>query len=264
MAGWLDGYVALVTGAASGIGAAVVARYVAEGASVVAVDRDGARLGTAAARFPDRVHAVEGDVRDYDTHARATAEALSRFGKLDVTVGNAGVFDFRRPLASYSPETLAATMDELLAINVRGYLYAAMATREALKASRGSMIFTGSVAGFHAGGGGVVYTLAKHAVVGLVRQLALELAPDIRVNGVGPGGTLTDLRGTAALGHDARSLGDDRPALARRIAEHVPLRLAQQPEDHAGVYVLLASRANARAMTGEFLMSDGGVGIRPA
>jgi NAD(P)-dependent dehydrogenase (short-subunit alcohol dehydrogenase family) len=90
-----------------------------------------------------------------------------------------------RPLASYSAETLAATMDELLAINVRGYLYAAMAAREALLQSRGSIIFTGSVASFNAGGGGIVYTLAKHAVVGVVRQLALELAPDIRVNCVG-------------------------------------------------------------------------------
>jgi NAD(P)-dependent dehydrogenase (short-subunit alcohol dehydrogenase family) len=264
MAGWLEGYAAIVTGGSSGIGAAVVARFVAEGANVVAVDRDGERLAAMVDKFPGRVRGIAGDVRDYATHERAVTEALSSFGKLDVTVGNAGVFDFRRPLASYSAETLVATMDELLAINVRGYLYAAMAAREALLRSRGCIIFTGSVASFNAGGGGIVYTLAKHAVVGVVRQLALELAPDIRVNCVAPGGTLTDMRGTAALGHGTRSLNDRRDELAKRIAEHVPLRLAQQPEDHAGLYVLLASRENARAITGEVLMSDGGVGIRSA
>jgi cis-3,4-dihydrophenanthrene-3,4-diol dehydrogenase len=124
------------------------------------------------------------------------------------------------------------------------------------------MIFTASVASFNAGGGGVLYTAVKHAVVGMIRQLALELAPAIRVNGVAPGGTLTGLRGTAALGHEQRSLADNAEALAERIAGAVPLRIAQHPEDHAGLYVLLASRENARAITGQVFVSDGGAGVR--
>jgi NAD(P)-dependent dehydrogenase (short-subunit alcohol dehydrogenase family) len=260
--GWLEGYATLVTGGTSGIGAAVVARYVQEGANVVVLDRDGGRLRALAERFPGRVVPVEGDVRDHRAHETAVAAALTSFGKLDVLVANAGVFDFNRPLASYDAASLAATMDELFAINVRGYLYAAMAAREALTKGSGSIICTASIAGLHAGCGGTVYTLAKHAVVGLIRQLALEFAPAVRVNGVGPGGTLTDLRGTEALGHGARSIAARYTQSEARIAESVPLKIAQRPEDHTGLYVLLASRENARAITGELLMSDGGVGVR--
>ena len=262
--GWLDGYVALVTGGSTGIGRAVAQRYLDEGASgVVILDRDVTPLADLTAQHPERCVAMQGDVRDYDSHASAVKTALGAFGKLDVLVGNAGIFDFHRPLRGYSPETLAATMDEIFGVNLRGYLYSAMAAREALIQSRGSMIFTASVAGLHAGGGGILYTASKHAIVGAVRQLAAELAPDVRVNGVGPGGTLTNLSGTHALGHATRSVADKREETAARIGASVPLRFAQVPEDHAGLYVLLASRSNARAITGEILMSDGGIGIRP-
>ncbi|MES2536997.1 MAG: SDR family NAD(P)-dependent oxidoreductase [Pseudomonadota bacterium] len=265
MSGWLPGQVALVTGGASGIGLAVVARYLAEGAAgVVVLDRDLAGLADLSAAWPGKLIGIAGDVREYAAHAAAVDACLQTFGQLDIMVGNAGVFDFRRPLRGYTPQTLAQTMDELFGINLRGYLYAAMASREALIERQGCMIFTASVASFHAGGGGVLYTMAKHAVLGMIRQLALELAPQVRVNGVGPGGTITSLRGTAALGHAARAINAQPELLAQRIEAGVPLQIAQQPEDHTGLYVLLASRANARAITGEVMMSDGGVGIRSA
>lgn len=262
--GWLDGRVALVTGAADGIGRAVVLRYLAEGASgVVGVDRDAAALARLAVEAGTaRFAGVTGDVREYATHERAVQLARERFGGLDVLVANAGLFDFRRPLRSYSAESLAATMDELFAVNLRGYLYAAMAAREALVARRGSLIATASVASFHSGGGGILYTMGKHAVVGLVRQLALELAPDVRVNGVGPGGTLTGLRGTDTLGQAARAINANPEAFDARVGAAVPLGFAQRPEHHTGLYVLLASGANAPAVTGEIFMSDGGVGAR--
>ena len=263
MNGRLEGCVALVTGAAHGIGRAVVRRYLEEGASgVVAVDRDADALEVLRDEAPDRIRTVAGDVRDFDTHRRATDRALDAHGRLDVLVGNAGVFDFWRPLRGYTDALLASSMDELFAINVRGYLYSALAAREALVASRGCMVFTASVAGFHAGGGGVLYTMAKHAVVGMIRQLALEMAPDVRVNGVGPGGTVTGLAGTEALGHADRRAAADAQSFRSRMANAVPLRAAQEPEDHAGLYVLLASRRDGRAITGEVMMSDGGVGIR--
>lgn len=262
--GWLDGTVAMVTGGESGIGRAVVLRYLDEGATgVVVVDRNADGLAALKAKHPKRIATVAGDVRDYVTHAQAVQHALKTFGKLDTLVGNAGVFDFHRPLKGYTPEALAATFEEIFAVNLRGYLYAAHAAHEALIASRGAMIFTASVASLHAGGGGPLYTASKHAVAGLIRQLAAEFAPDVRVNGVGPGGTLTNLSGTAALGHDKRHMSDKRAEAAERIGNAVPLRFAQEPEDHTGLYVLLASRANSRAMTGEILMSDGGIGIRP-
>lgn len=261
--GWLPGQVALVTGGASGIGLAIVARYLDEGAAgIVVLDRDLSGLADLSAAWPGKIIGTAGDVRDYATHQTAVDTCLREFGQLDILVGNAGVFDFRRPLRSYTPESLIATMDELFDINLRGYLFAALASTAALTASKGCMIFTASVASFNAGGGGVLYTMAKHAVLGMVRQLALEFAPAVRVNGVGPGGTITRLRGTAALGHADRAINAQADLLAQRIEAAVPLQIAQQPEDHTGLYVLLASRTNARAITGEVMMSDGGVGIR--
>jgi len=261
--GWLQGRVAMVTGAAEGIGRAVALRYLAEGAAgVVALDRDAQGLATLQAQAPGRVHPVAGDVREHDVHVRAVASACERFGGLDVLVANAGLFDFRRPLRSYTAESLASTMDELFAVNLRGYLYAAMAAREALAARHGCIIATASVASFHAGGGGILYTMGKHAVVGLVRQLALELAPQIRVNGVGPGGTLTGLRGTDALGQSARAINAHPESFDARVGAAVPLGFAQRPEHHTGLYVLLASATEAAAVTGEIWMSDGGVGAR--
>jgi len=262
--GWLDGYVTIVTGGASGIGRAVAQRYLAEGArGVVIVDRAIDGIADDPHHRSGQLVAIAGDVRDYTVHEAAVATALERFGRLDVTVGNAGIFDFRKGLDSFTPAALTAAFDEIFAVNLRGYLFAAHASRDALLRHRGSMIFTASVAGLHAGGGGVLYTASKHAVVGMIRQLAADLAPDVRVNGVGPGGTLTDLRGLAALGQSDRSLASRRDEMSKRMETSVPLRFAQKPENHTGLYVLLASRENSPATTGEILMSDGGLGIRP-
>lgn len=263
--GWLEGQTALVTGAGNGIGRAVVERYLAEGAAGVCVlDRKAEGLKELEALYPGKIVSVVGDVRDFEPHRAAVEAAVAAFGKLDILVGNAGVFDFHRPLHSYTPETLVETLDELYAINIRGYLFSAMAAREALLASKGAAVFTASVASLHPAGGGIAYTTSKHAVAGVIRRLAYEWAPDIRVNGVGPGGTMTALGGTEALGQQDRTVSDKGDEKRAMIAAHLPLRFAQEPEDHAGVYVLLASRANSRAITGEIFMSDGGVGLRRA
>jgi NAD(P)-dependent dehydrogenase (short-subunit alcohol dehydrogenase family) len=119
------------------------------------------------------------------------------------------------------------------------------------------MIFTASVAGLNSGGGGALYTASKHAVVGLIRELAVELAPGIRVNGVAPGGTMTDLRGLVTLGNDDRSQFAD-PAIEDRLRAGNPLRLALLPDDLAGAYVFLASRRDARGITGTILTVDAG------
>jgi cis-3,4-dihydrophenanthrene-3,4-diol dehydrogenase len=262
--GWLEGYVAAVTGGASGIGLAVARRYLTEGASGVAIlDRDTGGIFSLSAEFPGRVIAIAGDVRNASAHAELVEKAVKSYGKLDVLVGNAGIFDFRRPLESYTPDTLGAAFDEIFAVNLKGYMLAAMAAREALAKSNGSMIFTASVASIYAGGGGILYSAVKHGVAGFIRELARELAPAVRVNGVGPGGTLTNLRGSEALGQQDRSLADAAAEVEARIAASVPLRFAQRPEDHTGLYVLLASRENSRAVTGEIYMSDGGLRVRP-
>ena len=149
------------------------------------------------------------------------------FGKLDVFVGNAGIFDVYAKLAELPDDELMRAYNELFRVNVGGCIFGARAAVAELRRTGGSMIFTASVAGLNSGGGGALYTASKHAVVGLIRELAVELAPDIRVNGVAPGGTMTDLRGLAALGNDDRSQFAD-PAIEERlrIGQPAPPRTA--------------------------------------
>ena len=123
------------------------------------------------------------------------------------------------------------------------------------------MVFTASVAGSNSGGGGPLYTASKHAVVGLIRQLAAELGPRIRVNGVAPGGTMTDLRGLLVLRQDGRSQFAD-PSIEERMRANNPLQIALAPGDLAGAYVFLSSRTNARGITGTILTVDAGATLR--
>jgi NAD(P)-dependent dehydrogenase (short-subunit alcohol dehydrogenase family) len=136
------------------------------------------------------------------------------------------------------------------------------AALDELGKNSGCMIFTASGAGFTSAGGGVIYTASKHAVVGIIRQLAVELGPKIRVNGVAPGGTMTDLRSVAALSLEDRSQFAI-PGARERIAAGNPLQLALEPADLAGAYVFLASRANARGITGSVVSVDAGSTLRP-
>jgi NAD(P)-dependent dehydrogenase (short-subunit alcohol dehydrogenase family) len=260
----LAGKSALVTGAGSGIGRAVAARLVAAGARVVALDRSEERLAVLADELGDSVECVAGDVRSADDNQRAVDAAVGRFGGLDVLIANAGVFDGNLTLEELDADTLLAGADEVFGINVVGYLLAARAAAPQLRQRRGSIVFTVSNAGFHPGsGGGILYTTSKHAVVGLVRELAFELAPEVRVNGVAPGGTITDLRVAASLSElagNARHFADVGRS-ERIIRETNPLQVVAAPEDHVGVYMLLAA-PSSRAITGEIVSSDGGLAVR--
>ncbi|EFC81949.1 SDR family NAD(P)-dependent oxidoreductase [Parafrankia sp. EUN1f] len=266
MTGWLDGDVALITGGASGIGAAVAERFVAEGACVVILDRDGARLDSAREKSadPKRVHTVAGDVRSSPDLHRAVAEAVDRFGHLDTLVANAGVWDYQRHLTRLSADELDAAFDEIFAINVKGYLLAAEAAWRELVRARGSIVMTLSNASFHVNGGGPIYTASKHACLGLMRELAYELAPKVRVNGVACGAMRTDLRGPEALALGNRSLAasfDNRPADAP--APPIPLHDASvDPADLTGSYVLLAARSQSGTVTGHAIQADGGIRVR--
>jgi NAD(P)-dependent dehydrogenase (short-subunit alcohol dehydrogenase family) len=260
--GWLDGQVALVTGGGSGIGRAVVERYVEEGARVAVMDRVPGRGEELRTRFGDKVTSIGGDVSRLDDNQRAVAETVAAFGRLDIFVGNAGLLDGFLRLADLAAASIAAACDELFAVNVKGCILGAKAALDELNNSKGCMIFTASGAGFTSAGGGVIYTASKHAVVGIIRQLAVELGPNIRVNGVAPGGTMTDLRSVAALQLEDRSQFD-LPGTRERIAAGNPLQLALDPADLAGAYVFLASRANARGITGSVVSVDAGSTLRP-
>lgn len=259
--GWLDNEVALVTGGGSGLGLALVERFLAEGARVAVLERSAEKVAALRERFgAHEVVAVQGDVTAYADNARAVEAALDAFGKLDTFIGNAAIWDHASSLVDLSPEQLDAGFDELFSINVKGYLLGAKAASRALIASEGSMIFTLSNSSFYPGGGGPLYTASKHAAVGIVRQLAYELAPKVRVNGVGPCGMASDLRGPASLGQQDQRIMDSRTPEA--ISSILPLQFFPTPADFTGPYVLLASRANNRVLSGVTINADAGLGIR--
>ncbi len=260
--GWLENQVAIVTGGGSGIGLAVVDRFVAEGARVGVLERDAARLEALRQRFaPSDVVAIGGDVTSLEDNETLVRTVLDAFGHLDTFVGNAGIWDYMTPLEGQPRERLGAIFDELFAVNVKGYVLGARAAAAALRDTRGSLIFTASSSSFYTGGGGPLYIASKHAVLGLVRGLAAELAPDVRVNGVAPGGTLTNLAGSAAADM-AESRMAEVPDVEQLISDMTPLGFASTPDQHAGIYVLLASRENAAYVTGTVISSDGGIGYR--
>src|SRR5262245_15319061 len=257
---WLDGQVALVTGGGSGIGRAIVTRFVEEGARVGVLDRVATRADQLRTDFGQSVVTLAGDVTRLEDNKRAVAATVDAFGRLDVFVGNAGVFDSFVPLADIPEDRLTAACDELFGVNVKGCILGARAALPALRQTEGCMIFTASVAGMNSGGGGVIYTASKHAVVGVIRQLAAEVGPGIRVNGVAPGGTRTDLRGLAALGRDDRSHFAGS-GWEERLRANNALHMVLEPGDLAGAYVFLASPA-ARGMTGTVLTVDAGSTLR--
>jgi NAD(P)-dependent dehydrogenase (short-subunit alcohol dehydrogenase family) len=257
---WLEGKRALVVGAGSGIGRAVVDAFLAEGARVAVLERDADKCKALAEALPD-VPVTVGDATTRAANEEAVAAAVGAFGGLDVLVSCVGIFDFYRSIEDLEADVIDAAFDEMFHPNVKSHLHAVKAALPALKESgRGSILLTESTSAYYAGRGGVLYLSSKFAVRGLVTALAHDLAPEVRVNGVAPGGTLgTDLRGLPSLGLDERSLGAT-PNRAAEMAARVPLQVALSGEDHAWSYVFLASD-RARGITGGSVHPDGGVGV---
>lgn len=255
----LSGKSIYLTGGASGIGKAVTEAFIKEGAVLTILDRSAEGLNLLKQEFGEAVQCIEGDVTNYQAHAEAVNRAIKTYGKLDVFVANAGVFDGFAKFENVTPEAMSSAYDTLFDINVKGYFNGAKASVHELKKTGGNMIFTVSGAGFYPDGGGVWYTASKHAQIGLMRQLAFELAPDIRVNAVAPGGTLTALNVISPLQPFVKEV--DKDTKEKSIKARNPLRIAMASEDHVGAYLLLAS-AQARAITGEVISSDGGLAVR--
>jgi len=254
--GALEGQVVLISGGASGLGRAIVERFLEEGAELAVLDRSPERMGELAAR----VEVIGGDVRSIADNQRAVDACVARFGRLDCAIGNAGIWDYSTSLDALPAERIDAAFDELFHVNVKGYLNLAKAALPALVRLSGALIFTVSNAGFDPAGGGPLYTASKHAVVGLIRQLAYELAPAVRVNGVAPGPIDTDLRGPEALGLGDKSIHSiDLPGTAGAA---MPIGFVPATADYAGGYVFLASRRDSRPATGGVLKLDAGIAVR--
>ena len=266
MTGWLKDYVALITGGGSGIGRAVAERFVAEGASVVIVGRKAEQLAEVveACADPSRIHGIPADVRSSEQLHGAVEETVQRFGKLDTLVANAGIWDYQRQLTKLTGAQLDQTFDEVFGINVKGYLLAAEASWRELVKTRGSIVMTLSNASFYVNGGGPIYTASKHACLGLMRELAYELAPKVRVNGVACGAMNTKLSGPEALDLQSRSIA---ASFAKKKPDDPPPPIplhdsSTDPTAFTGSYVLLASREQSGPITGQAIEVDGGIGVR--
>ncbi|MPZ93773.1 MAG: 3-(cis-5,6-dihydroxycyclohexa-1,3-dien-1-yl)propanoate dehydrogenase [Propionibacteriales bacterium] len=260
MSDWLAGKRALVVGAGSGIGRAVVDAFIAEGARVAVLERDRDKCLALAEERPD-VPVVEGDATTQAANERAVATTTEAFGGLDTLVSCVGVFDFYRGIGDIDAEAIDDAFDEMFSINVKSHLHAVKAALPALRASKGSVVLTESTSAYYPGRGGVLYVASKFAVRGLVTAMGHELAPDVRVNGVAPGGTLsTDLRGLESLGLGDRRL-DDSPGREEELAGRNPLHVAMSGADHSWSYVFLASD-RSRGVTGGVVHPDGGIAVK--
>ena len=262
----LEGQVALVTGGGSGIGRAVVDRYVEEGARVCIMDISAERLAELSRLYGERVIGVQGDATTVEANERAVRQTVEKFSKLDVFVANAGLGDAFRELIDIPTADVPRVYKEIFDLNVLAVIIGARVAVKELVKTQGSIIVTLSNSSFYPDGGGVMYIASKHAALGIVRQLAHEFAPMVRVNGVSPGATKTDIRMPASFGLDERGeriRTHTHPSNKDAAVEAVtPLRMHAEPADHSGAYVLLASRRDSKAMTGTVVKSEAGLGIR--
>lgn len=261
-AGWVAGQVAIITGGGSGLGREIVRTFVTEGARIVVLERSEEKCKELVDEFPeDSVAVVHGDVTSQQANAETVAVATQRFGALDTFIANAGLWDFLRSIDTMSGDELDRSFSEVFRVNVLGPMMGANAALEALRKSRGSFLVTLSNAALFPGGGGPLYVASKHAGVGLVKQLAADEAPHVRVNGIAPGGMPTDLRGPASLGLDGTPF-NSMPV--QEIMEQGPLRRCPAPQDYVGAYLLLASRTYGLTASGTVLDVCNAVGLSGA
>lgn len=248
----LSNKVAVVTGAASGIGAAVVRLFVEAGARVVAVDVKPDLPQAFPSLDPGRLRVVVGDVRDEATAAEYTRTALGAFGRIDVMVDNAGVAVIK-PIDETTPEEWDRVMD----VNVKSIYWSARAVVPVMrKAGGGLFLLTGSISSVCGMTGQGVYGPSKGAVIQIARQMAVEYGKDnIRVNAVCPGAVDTPLLRTASID------SGDPAAFLRGLEDAHPLGRAAAPEEIARFFQFLASD-HARFITGAVLMIDGGYSAR--
>ena len=236
--------VAVVTGAAGGLGSAVARRLAADGAAVVLLDRDEAGLHALETDLGEAA-ALVADVADEAAVAAAVAEVERRHGRCDVLVNNAALYA-RAPLDEHSLEL----WDEVLAVNLRGTFLCTRAFGALMLAGGGGAIVNvTSIAARVPTPGAAAYCASKAAIVALTRQTALEWGPlGVRANAVSPGFMATPL--------SVVDYADE--ALARARAERVPVRRIADPDDVARVITFLAG-PDAGYVSGEELVVDGGL-----
>jgi NAD(P)-dependent dehydrogenase (short-subunit alcohol dehydrogenase family) len=254
VAGCLQGKVAIITGAASGIGLASAELFIREGARVVAADIDDGGGQALAARFPGDLAYVHADVTDDGQVEALVAAAAERFGQLDVMFNNAGRLGGQSPLIDCDLTAFHAMIAVLTQSVVSGQKHAARQFRR--QGTGGSIITTASAAGVQGAWANAGYTAAKHAAIGVVRQATAELAPlGIRSNAICPGMIVTPALAAAIA--PGRPAAEVAPLLADRLAGQQPVRRAGRPEDVAQAALFFASDASSW-ISGAALPVDGG------
>jgi meso-butanediol dehydrogenase/(S,S)-butanediol dehydrogenase/diacetyl reductase len=235
----------LVTGAASGIGLATARRFLDEGARVVMLDNDEAKLKDAAGGLPQaRVLVHVGDTADKATASAAVKATVERFGGLDILINNAGVAT-EGDIMNTSEEDF----DRVMAVNVGGYFHMAKAAMPELVKTRGAIVMTSSVSGLGGDWELFAYNTSKGAVSNMVRAMAMDAAKDgVRVNAVNPSFTKT--------GMTEDMMG--KPELIAEFKKRMPLGAPEDPEGIAAAMAFLASE-DARLITGVNLPVDAGL-----
>ena len=232
--------IAIVTGAASGIGAATARRLAHEGAHVVAVDRDQQRLSSL--NLPDPCIGVHADTADVDAIGRVVEATLARFGRIDILVANAGIWQ-QRNFLDLDP----AEWDRVVNVNLRGTFLISQCVGRAMVSARqgGTIVIVASTNGFVAEPDTAHYNASKAGLLMLAKSMAVDLAEyRIRVNAVAPGTIRTPLN-EAVLSASAPSFA------------FPPARRWGEPEDCAAAIAYLAS-GDADYVTGAVLVVDGG------
>lgn len=250
----LDGKVAAVTGAAGGIGEAIATRFAAEGAKVVIGDIQDDLGRATAARIGEAAAYRHCDVTREDDVAGLVAEAVARFGRLDVMCNNAGALGARGSIL----ELTEADFDSTVALLLKGVFFGMKhAGRVMAEQGSGSILSTASIAAHRPGDGPHLYGTAKAAVVHLTQRVALELGErNVRVNAICPGGVVTPLV-LGLLGGAA-----SKEQVEEFMAVMQPIPRAGSVDDIAAAAAWLASD-DAAYVTGQALSVDGGESVGP-
>lgn len=244
----LAGKVALITGAASGMGLATARRLTAEGAHVALVDINGDAVSAAAEQVGGGSIAIAADVCEPEAVAVMVERTVAELGPIDVFHNNAGVAEAVTPVT----EIPRGEWDRIVRVNLTAFFIGVQAVVPGMRAAGGgSIVLTGTIATRRPRAGLAAYVASKCGAVGLARQLAVELAPDaIRVNVVNPGPALTPML-------DEFRFGEDRDQVVSALSDALPLGRAIESEDVAAAVAYLASE-DARSVTGVVLNVDAG------